>query len=42
MINLISGGDVARMDQLEHEPCDLRVLLEGLSKVGTAAHLDID
>ena len=33
-MNLISGGDVARLDQLEHEPCDLRVLLEGLPKVG--------
>ena len=31
---LFSGGDVARVDQLEHEPCDLRVLLQGLSEVG--------
>ena len=34
LINVISGGDVARVDQLEHEPCDLRVLLQGLSEVG--------
>ena len=33
MKNVISGGDVARVDQLEHEPCDLRVLLQGLSEV---------
>ena len=35
MESVFSGGDVARMDQLEHEPCDLRVLLQGLSEVGT-------